>query len=71
MSANFQPGPPPSPELAACPFCGCSGQWGVQVDEGKFAIICAVCHARGPEAPLSLLAVHAWNRRREPNEGKP
>jgi hypothetical protein len=71
MSANFQPGPRPLPELAACPFCGCSGHWAVQVEEGEFAIICSVCHARGPKAPLSVLAIHAWNRRREPNEPVP
>lgn len=54
-------------DLAACPFCGCRAAWRIRVEESTYAVVCAVCHARGPEVPLLGLQDHAWNRRREPN----
>ena len=60
----------------ACPFCGNSGQavWKIkEPDTNSTAgvsawIECAICHARGPRADMTELAMPWWNRRKSPND---
>ena len=49
-----------------CPFCGTWGAVHRVKDASGAWIECAVCHCRGPLAPLEGLAVHEWTRRIEP-----
>jgi len=62
-----------TPELSPCPFCGAAGSY---VLFCHFGAECAICHARGPRAPMTWMpgakdyskaakkrAAKAWNRR--------
>lgn len=59
-----------APKTAPCPFCGVWGAvFRIHDEEAKvFFLECALCHARGPQAPLQGLAEPWWNRRKEPIE---
>lgn len=47
--------------LLACPFCGSNQTVSMEVDIGRWAVLCSWCDALGPHSRSRQLAVARWN----------
>ena len=61
----------PTHNFKPCPFCGNSDRESFRIllnDLDEYFVHCANCRINGPTHRLKVLAVRAWNSRKQPKE---